>query len=165
MGSPARGIEILSDNGGYHALEAPNFFPAEGMSWTDGFAMVEDRGIVLKEGMSGILSILSRSLYAYLSSTAAKSDAGLLELSRFTREERFSENDPYNGQYQYYYASALGEHYGLNNLDRITALSKALKHIQERAALMDDAQERQMYLRDNYWNRQILENARASKLF
>lgn len=159
-----KAIKILSESAGVGTATSQGFFPAESMCWDNGFAMIEDRGIVQTESTGGLLPMLSRSFFAYLSGTIDRSDTGLSELARFTREERLSEIDPYNGVYLYYYTAALGEHFAQNNLDKLTALSKAVKFIQERAAVMDDAREKQMYLHKNYWNRMILEEAHASKL-
>ena len=139
------------------------FLPAEYVDWRTGFSMIEDKAIT-GSGESPALRMLTRSFRSYLHCLAGRPELGLSDLARVTREERLSEFDPSNGVYFYLYAYAIECQSGTGDLDRLTALSKALKFIQERAAAMDNAAERQLYLRHNYWNSRILEEAKSSKL-
>ena len=135
------------------------FEPAERMKWSTGFAQVEDRGI-----HGELLGLRIRAFRAYMQSILEETNFGIDELARITREEKLSNIDPYNGLYFYYYACAIETASGVNNLDRLTALSKALKYVQERAATMDNSADKLSYLRNNYFNSRILEEAKASNL-
>jgi hypothetical protein len=137
--------------------------PAELMQWETGFAQLEDRGIQTSGG-GEFLSMQLRSFRAFLQSVVLKEETGVAELARITREEKLSDIDPNNGLYFYFYALAIGEASTEHNLDRLTALSKACKYIQERAATMDNAGDKQAYLRGNYFNSRILHDARDSNL-
>ncbi len=139
--------------------EPDGFEPAEKMRWSSGFAQLEDRALG-----GELLGLRIRAFRAYLQSLVENTETGMNELTRITREEKLSHIDPYNGLYFYFYACAIGNSFGVRNLDRLTALSKAFKYIQERAATMDNSADKQSYLRRNYFNARILEDARASNL-
>ncbi|MBN1686602.1 MAG: hypothetical protein JW852_08100 [Spirochaetales bacterium] len=139
------------------------FAPAEQPIWETGFSNFEDRAIHAPED-GGVLSVMMRAFHAYLQSAVAKDETGVNVLARITREEKLSNIDPYNGMYYYLYACAIGAIFGEKNLDRLTALSKAFKYVQERAATMDDSHDKQSYLHKNYFNSRILREARESNL-
>lgn len=136
---------------------------AEVVDWHNGFAMIEDRAMRGPDGTT-VLGALVRSFRAYTGCFQNQERVALDELSRITRDELFSPIDPNNGLYHYQYAHAIRCVSGAGDLDRLTALSKAMKFIQERAANIDDAGEKQAYLHGNYWNNRILSDARESKL-
>ena len=142
---------------------AKNFKPAENGCWDSGFAVLEDRGIT-NPGESPVLTMMIRAFRAFLRSDDSDSDSGLNDLARISREDRLSAIDPYNGVYLYYYAHAIGVKKNRNELDRLTALSKAFKSIQERASTMDNSVDKQSYLHNNYFNNLILTEARESNL-
>ena len=83
---------------------------------------------------------------------------------RLTREDRLSEIDPNNGYYYYLHALTFPEYSGAEAVDRLTLLSKALRHIQQTASHIDNPKHRQMYLSDNYWNSGLMNEGRAHKL-
>ncbi len=139
------------------------FAAAEVIRWTTGFAMLEDRAMTGVGGTS-VLGMLIRAFRAYVGCYLDRPEHGVNDLARITREDRLSEIDPSNGLYHYQYAHAIGCLSGVGDLDRLTALSKAMKYIQERASVIDDASEKQSYLHKNYWNGRILQEARESKL-
>ena len=89
---------------------------------------------------------------------------GRTELVRLTREDRLSDIDLNNGYYYYLHALTLPENTGAEAVDRLTLLSKALRHIQQTASHIDDPKERQMFLMDNYWNSGLMKEGRAHKL-
>jgi hypothetical protein len=139
------------------------FAAAEVIDWSSGFAMLEDR-VIPGGGGNSVLGMLIRSFAAYVGCYLDHSERGVDELARITRGDRLSEIDPNNGLYHFQYAHAIGCVSGSGDLDRLTALSKAMKYIQERAAAIGDASEKQSYLHKNYWNARILEDARSGKL-
>ena len=116
------------------------------------------------ERLAGI-DVQERLCPAFESMLAAASSAeSHSAVAEMIREERLDPNDPHNGLYCFLYASSISSSGAGRNLDYVTALSRAAKYMQERAARIDDASVRQQYLRNNYWNRRILEQARANKL-
>ncbi|MBT3275985.1 MAG: hypothetical protein HN368_22745, partial [Spirochaetales bacterium] len=140
-----------------------SLYPAEMVRWDSGYSMLEDRAIP-GDTQSPVLSRLIRSFYSYLSCVEGISESALDDLARVNREERLSNIDPNNGVYLYYYSVALRRNSGAGDLDRLTALSKALKFVQERAAKMDDTGDKRLFLNGNFWNRRIFSDARSAKL-
>ena len=140
-----------------------HFKPAEQMQWGTGFSQLEDR-VLSSSADGGVLSTQVRAFSSFLQSIYQKDESGINELGRITREEKLSNIDPNNGLYYYLYSCAIGRGAGQNNLDRLTALSKAFKYIQERAATMGNSSDKQSYLRKNYFNSKILEDAQNSNL-
>ncbi len=119
------------------------------------------------EGAAGIdvVSRLVPAFSAMLSRTANRRVAETrASVSEMIREERLDPHDIHNGVYCFYYAMSLSSSSSGTTLDYMTALGRAAKYVQERAAKIDDASMRRRYLRDNYWNRRILDQARANNL-
>ncbi len=139
------------------------FSPAEEIFWDSGFSNMEDRAIT-GPGDRPVLTMLIRAFRAYLLCGVDASELGLNDLARITREEKLSNIDPYNGIYLYFYAHAIGTMTNKNELDRLTALSKAFKSVQERASMMDNSTDKQSFLHNNYFNRLILSEAHESNL-
>jgi len=81
-----------------------------------------------------------------------------------SREDRLSEHDPNNYHYYYLHSRVVPHGEGELLVDRLTVLSKALKHVQERATRIDDVKKRQSFLRRNRWNARLIEDAKSLKL-
>lgn len=133
------------------------------ISWESGYDFIEDRSLVI-EGGYGVLFQLIRAFKAFLMSKTNNEKEGRLELARLTREERLSEIDLNNGFYYYLHSLTLPEYTGAEAVDRLTLLSKALRHIQKTASNIDNPKHRQMYLSLNYWNSGLMEEGRVHKL-
>ncbi len=131
--------------------------------WESGYDLIEDRSFV-KEGGHGVLFQLIRAFKAFLVAENGQYEAGREELVKLTREDRLSEIDPYNGYYYYLHALTFPEYTGAEAVDRLTLLSKALRHIQQTASHIDNPKHRQMYLSNNYWNSRLMNEGRAHKL-
>ncbi len=133
------------------------------ISWESGYDFIEDRSLVV-EGGHGVLFHLIRAFRAFLMAKTGHDTEGWAELVRLTREDRLSDIDLNNGYYYYLHALTLPENTGAEAVDRLTLLSKALRHIQQTASHIDDPKERQMFLMDNYWNSGLMKEGRAHKL-
>ncbi len=133
------------------------------ISWESGYDFIEDRSLVV-EGSYGVLFHLIRAFKAFLMSKTNNENEGRLELARLTREERLSEIDLNNGYYYYLHSLTLPEYTGAEAVDRLTLLSKALRHIQKTASNIDNPKHRQMYLSMNYWNSGLMGEGRLHKL-
>ena len=133
------------------------------VSWESGYDLIEDRSLI-KEGSHGVLFQLIRAFKAFLVAKNGQYEEGRVELVRLTREDRLSEIDPNNGYYFYLHALTFPEYSGAEAIDRLTLLSKALRHIQQTASHIDNPKHRQMYLSHNYWNSGLMNEGRAHKL-
>ncbi len=133
------------------------------ISWESGYDFIEDRSLVV-EGGYGVLFQLIRAFRAFIMSKTKNEIEGRLELAKLTREERLSEIDLNNGFYYYLHSLTLPEYTGAEAVDRLTLLSKALRHVQKTASNIDNPKHRQMYLSQNYWNSGLMEEGRAHKL-
>lgn len=133
------------------------------ISWESGYDFIEDRSLVV-EGGYGVLFQLIRAFRAFIMSKTGNVDEGRLELARITREDLLSEIDLNNGFYYYLHSLTLPEYTGAEAVDRLTLLSKALRHVQKTASNIDNPKHRQMYLSQNYWNSGLMEEGRDHKL-
>lgn len=133
------------------------------ISWESGYDFIEDRSLVA-EGGHGVLFHLISAFRAFLMAKTGDETEGRAELVRLTREDRLSDIDLNNGYYYYLHALTLPENTGAEAVDRLTLLSKALRHIQQTASHIDDPKHRQMFLADNYWNSGLMKEGRAYKL-
>ncbi len=132
-------------------------------SWESGYDFIEDRSLV-SGGGHGVLFQLIRAFRAFLSVKTGNESDGWKELVRLSREDRLSETDLNNGYYYYLHALTLPENTGAAGVDRITLLSKALRHIQQTASRIDNPKHRQLYLNHNYWNGSLMDEGRQYKL-
>jgi len=131
--------------------------------WESGYDLIEDRSFVTNGG-HGVLFQLIRAFKAFIVTKTGQINAGREELIRLAREDRLSDIDPYNGYYYYLHALSFPKYSGAEAVDRLTLLSKALRHIQQTASHIDNPKHRQMYLFDNYWNSGLMNEGRAYKL-
>ncbi len=128
-----------------------------------GFEYVEDLVFIVDDG-HGVLFHLLKAYRAFFSSLNYQSREGAAELEKLTRDEKLSDIDPYNGLYYFFHALSLPEKAGTDGLDRLTLLSKALRHVQTIASRIDNPTERREFLNKNYWNSKLLEAGRKNKL-
>lgn len=133
------------------------------IGWETGFQALEDRALKTQEGQ-GILFHLIRAFRGFLLGLNGSTEEGLAEISRLTREEKLSDIDPYNSLYYLFNTLVLPDREGSEDLDRLTLLSKALRYLQEFASRIRDPGHKQAFMRDNYWNRMLLDEARKDKL-
>ena len=131
--------------------------------WESGYDLIEDRSFVTNGG-HGVLFQLIRAFKAFIVTKTGQVNAGREELIRLAREDRLSDIDPYNGYYYYLHALSFPKYSGAEAVDRLTLLSKALRHIQQTASHIDNPKHRQMYLFNNYWNSGLMNEGRAHKL-
>ena len=83
--------------------------------------------------------------------------------SEMIREERLDPLDCHNGFYCYCYSEAIVANSG-HDVERATALNRAVKYVLERAARIDEAKVRHEFVQGNHWNRKIMKLAKANKL-
>ena len=79
------------------------------------------------------------------------------------REERLDPLDCHNGLYCYCYSESIVANSG-HDVERATALNRAVKYVLARAARIDEAKVRHEFVQGNHWNRRIMELAKANKL-
>lgn len=140
-----------------------DYVPSETIPWSSGFAAIEDRALRTAEGR-GVLYFNARAMRAYLKGLGGDADEAMTEFTRLSREDRLSEHDPNNYHYYYLHSRVVPHGEGELLVDRLTVLSKALKHVQERATRIDDVKKRQAFLRRNRWNARLIEDAKSLKL-
>jgi len=139
------------------------FHPGETIPWENGFAPIEDRAIRTPDRKSFLYHLL-RAFRGYLLGCSGNWNVGMEELSRITREDKVSENDPNNHLYYLFSSLILPPGSDTENIDKLTILSKALKYIQQRASRIDEVVDKQAYLGRNLWNLRLMSEARKNKL-
>lgn len=136
----------------------PDFYPLEHIQWLSGFEVVEGRCFSFLHGRS-LFNRLVTSFRAFL-----RGAEGIEELYQITRGEKISSSDPYLSLYYFFYSLILPEESRRGIDDRLTVLNKALMLVQQRAARIENPQDRWQYLHRNYWNRELLKAAELKKL-
>ncbi len=139
------------------------FLPLEFLSWKNGYVQTEGRMLRSEEG-TGVLFHNIRALKAYLLGLSGKKEEGTELLYSLTREQKLSENDPYNRLYFYYYAILLDRKDSSDLIDKLTLLSKALKYLQQTSSRIEDPGVRQEFMNKNYWNARLVSEAKKEKL-
>jgi tetratricopeptide (TPR) repeat protein len=137
-------------------------------SWLSGFSLVEGRCLALNEHGTPLFR-LCRAFRAVLQCRSGNLDEGVAELHLLTTTEKFSEADPHVYLFYYLYYTVLKtlekSKTALKEVGHgITILNKALKNLQERSTFMDEPRDRINYVTQNYWNKFILDEAKANKL-
>lgn len=137
----------------------PDYYPLEHIQWLSGFEVVEGRCFNFMQGRS-LFNRLVTSFHAFL-----KGEEGIEELYQITRGEKISSLDPYLGIYHFFYSQILPEERHRGGMDdRLTVLNKALILVQQRAARIENPQDRWQYLHRNYWNSELFKVAEYKKL-
>ena len=72
--------------------------------------------------------------------------------------------DPYNRLYYFLYSLILPESGPADTEDRLTILGKSVRFMQERSSRIDRYSDKTAFLEKNYWNRQLIEQARLHNL-
>jgi tetratricopeptide (TPR) repeat protein len=144
-------------------IQNPDSFPGERFPWTDGFAGVEGRCVVLaKDGALGLRLI--QGLQAYLWGLQGSVERAGEQMHAITRSGRIPEADPYQSLYHYWYARILPDLRQEEMDDRMTVLNKALQLLQQRASRIEDSTLRWHFLNNNLWNAGLFAEARQRKL-
>jgi len=133
-------------------------YPLEHIQWLSGFEIVEGRCFNFLQGRS-LFNRLVISFRAFL-----RGAEGIEELYQITRGEKISSYDPYLSLYNFFYSLTLPEESSRGMDDRLTVLNKALMLVQQRAARIENPQDRWQYLHRNYWNRELFKAAELKKL-
>lgn len=138
-------------------------WPRLGVCWDNGFAPLEDLIIADRAGNSELLRIV-RAFRAWMLGVTGRQDEAFSMFYGLTRGNDGIVVDPYAGLYNYLYSSILPRERSSDRDDRITVLGKSVKLVQERMSRIDDYRDKTRYLRDNTWNRRVMESAREHNL-
>jgi tetratricopeptide (TPR) repeat protein len=133
----------------------------ERIAWNSGFAHLED--IVFGREYGGrVLDNLLFSFRGFLNFNTGS--RGREEYRALLRSGALSENDPYNYLYYFLYSMVLPDS-GDEILEAgLTVLGKSVKTLQERMARIDNVAHRRFFIKENYWNKMLLERARKYNL-
>ena len=157
-GNYSRAAEIT----GYTSPSAGDeFLGIEHPDWRSGFAQCELLCFSWDDVHNRIFNAY-RSI-AQCSLSPAFSTAAKQTMQNALRSGQFPEIDPYDVffHYAWYRVLELSES---SQVDISTAVSAAFKRLQSRAGRIDDAETRQLYLEQPFWNKALEQAARALKL-
>lgn len=136
------------------------------VSWENGYASIED--LVIAGGtVPTELARLVRAYHAWAlghERNEESAERGVAMLYNLTRGGGGMAEDPGAALYNYLYSTILPETRSPDRDDRLTVLGKAVKLMQERASRIDVYHDKVRFLRQNEWNRRLLESARAGNL-
>lgn len=153
-------IERAGSNDEYFDL---GFLSLENISWKNGFNSVEGRVLRSKKG-TGVLLHNIRAFHAFMLGMTGNREYGIEILFSLTRDERISENDPYNRLYFHFYCQLLESKVNVDVVDKLTLMSKALKYLQQTSSRISSPTIRQKFMTKNYWNSRLVNEARREKL-
>ena len=139
------------------------FMPLEYISWRNGFISIEGR-ILRSEKGTGVLLHNIRAMHAFILGLTGNRDFGTEILFSLTRDEKISENDPYNRHYFYIYTQLLERRPDADMIDKLTLMSKALKYLQQTSSRINDPGIRREFMSKNYWNSKLVSEAQKEKL-
>ncbi len=135
----------------------------EVVDWSSGYASLEDRVFGLSQG-EPVLYWLARSLRGLVLHRTGETAEAIADLHDLTRSSDISPEDPYNSRYFFIYGSVLPEQRSPEVDDFLTVLGKAVKYFQERNSRIDIYQQKISFMRNNVWNRELIEAAQAHNL-
>jgi tetratricopeptide (TPR) repeat protein len=122
-------VEYIDRAGGMSDYFTPEFIPLENINWENGFVSVEDRALRSAKG-TGVMLHIIRALHAYFLGLTGDKEYGIELLSALTRDQKISENDPYNRLYFYFFCILYDKSSNSDVVDKLTLISKALKYLQ-----------------------------------
>lgn len=162
-GGTDRAVELTAESLELQRQPREEYVPGEVVPWASGFSAIEDRALRNAEG-HGVLYYRARAMSHYLNGLAGNADEATAEFTRLTREDRLSDHDPNNYYYYHLHSRIVPHGEGELLVDRLTVLSKAIKHLQERATRIDDVKKRQSFLHRSLWNARLIDDAKRLKL-
>ena len=154
---------VISKAAGMSNYFELGFNPLEYISWKNGYVSLEGRFLRSGEG-TGVLLHNIRATQAFIMGLAGKRDQGIEILFNLTRDQKISENDPYNRLYFYYYCLLLDRGNDPDIVDKLTLISKALKYLQQTSSRINTPSVRQEFMMKSYWNARLVEEAKREKL-
>jgi len=160
-GNPEGAVEILAD-----LLALPpnaDCFQGDGFAWTDGFSFAENL-LVGRRGGDTVLVRQAKALKSLQTAASGGFQRAVEEMHRFIKEEAYSEHDPYNRLYFYWYSRILPRAKDRNYEDRLTILGLAVKYLNQSAGRIDEPAHKTSFASKNRWNRMLLEAAREMNL-
>ncbi|MCX7025508.1 MAG: hypothetical protein NT080_12980 [Spirochaetes bacterium] len=143
--------------------ETKAFVSAERISWDSGFMTIENRGPGFSQPES-IDADYSKACTLFAKGMAESDPDCARALFAMTREERIAENNPFSMQY-YLFCFLILETLTAPPIDRVTVLSRAYRHFQERSSRIDDHALKASFHEKNIWSLKLLEAARRYKFF
>ncbi|GAB6392846.1 MAG: AAA ATPase domain-containing protein [Treponematales bacterium] len=139
---------------------AQNFLFTEQPDWRSGFDQCEH--FLLKTRSLGLRLVTVYDALARSRRKVSINTNTSTNLYRFIREEIENDSDPNNAFYYFVHHLVLRETEA-PQADKTTALSVAFKHLQHRVGRIDDAETRQAFLSENYWNKALYALAKEYK--
>ncbi len=160
-GNPEAAVKILADL----LAEPPetDCFRGDGFAWTDGFSFAENL-LVGRRGGDTVLVRQTKALKSLQTAASGGFRQAVEEMHRFIKEDAYSEHDPYNRLYFYWYSRILPRTKDRNYEDRLTILGLAVKYLNQRAGRIDEPAHKASFASKNRWNRMLLEEARELNL-
>lgn len=129
------------------------------INWKDGFEGMEKRYL----GTQKDISLIQYKLKVFESyfKTKLNIEKSFSELEALSNSQLFSRYNPDNKIVYFLLAQLIGSG---NGIDRLTALNKANKTLQEYCSHTDDPQSKAHMLKKNYWNSMIIAEAEKQKM-
>ena len=143
-----------------------NYFFIEQIPWRNGFCIIEECCFEIATYGTELYRLI-KALRGYLLCNETKLEQGIKELHTLTIIEKLSPYDPYAHHFYLFYYLILKKKIKIDfaeSADRLTVLNLALKHLQERSTAIDDPKQRINYISKNYWNKQLMHEAKENKL-
>ncbi|WP_028973757.1 hypothetical protein [Spirochaeta cellobiosiphila] len=91
-------------------------------------------------------------------------DSAVESFKKLLSNEALTDHDLNNPQYVFFFYHILNQLGDQEKLDPITVLNKGYKILQERASENQDSRIKLSYLRNSYWNKRIMEEAKKNRL-
>ena len=162
-GNMEKAVDSIEKAGIEDSYFTLGFMPLEHISWKNGFASIEGRILRSNKG-TGVLLHNIRAMQAFLLGMTGNREYGTEILFSLTRDEKISENDPYNRFYFYLYCQLLESRKNTEMIDKLTLISKALKYLQQTSSRINNPKIRQQFMTKNYWNSRLVAEAQREKL-
>jgi tetratricopeptide (TPR) repeat protein len=144
--------------------EEQGLFTSDRINWHDGFSGAEGLCIGNGDGQSVLFHLIS-AFRAYLLAETDKISDGIDLMHNMTRETKVSKHDPYNSFYHLLYSLILPRLADDEVEDKLTILGKAVRFLRERSSRIDNSSHKANFLYSNYWNNQLIEEAKKYNLF
>jgi hypothetical protein len=158
-------VQALSLVGQARPLMLPTqpFGCGERVSWTTGFAAVEDRALA-GPGDIGVLQNQVEGFQLLLEGRTSDPGEASRKFSQLVLRKALLELDPASAQFYFWYYLTVSKTDSSQEALRLTLLGRALKDVQTRASRIEDPARRQDYLTKPHWNALFATEARKLKL-
>ena len=137
----------------FHSQSESSKLSMDNPDWSHGYSYIYNGQDILNHQI--------QALHGYLMGKTGKNASAFKVLRKLIKMERINYTDPYVSIYYFFFSQILNRNEENESKFQQLLLGRSLKFMHERSHHITDNNDRTNYLHSNYWNRQLIRQART----